>query len=192
MRAPSHRYTWRQYLELERDSAIKHEFFAGRIYAMAGGTPEHSALAVAVVSALYLQHQVKPCRVFNSDLRIRVLATGLSTYPDVSVVCGELQSDPEGGRTTVVNPVVIAEVLIDSTEEYDRGTKFEHYQLIPSFREYVLVSHRERLVEVFRRTDGASWNRTEARSTGRIALDSVGCELAVDDLYRGVELSSDQ
>ncbi|MGQ0505269.1 MAG: Uma2 family endonuclease [Myxococcaceae bacterium] len=186
MRLPTHhRYTWRQYLSFERSTDAKHEFFDGEIFAMAGGTPEHAALAAAVIAQLSAGLEGKPCRSYTSDLRIRVLATGLATYPDVSVVCGQPEYDPDADDT-VVNPVVLVEVLSDSTEDYDRGEKFENYQRIASLQEYVLVSQREPLVEVFRR-DGESWQRTEARR-GKLLLHFVGATLDVDRLYAGIDL----
>ncbi len=190
MRAPHHRYTWTEYLLLEESSTTKHEFFAGEIYAMAGGSPAHSALGLAVGGELREQLRGKPCRAYNSDLRIRVLETGLGTYPDVSVVCGELQYDPEQLRkpATVVNPTVIVEVLSGSTEDYDRGAKFENYQRIPTLREYVLVSHREPLIEVFRRGEDGEWTRSEARTQARVRLTSLDCELDVDRVYEGIAL----
>lgn len=188
MRALSHhRYTWHQYLSVEQSSNVKHEFLDGEIFAMAGGSPEHAALSLAVGGELREQLKGQPCRAYSSDLRVRVLASGLATYPDVSVICGDVQYDPDSAAT-VVNPVVIAEVPSDSTEEYDRGAKFEAYQQIPSLREYVLVSTRERLVEVFRRSRDGSWPRTEGRSRARIPLDSIGCTLDVDAVYAGIAL----
>ena len=189
MRSPHPRYTWQDYLRIEESSDVKHEFFDGQIYAMAGGTVEHSALAVALTVALSNQLRGDPCRVFNSDLRIRVEATGLATYPDVSIVCGEPRLDPEGKRTTVLNPMVLLEVLSDSTEEYDRTTKFEHYRSIPTLREYIIVSQRERLVEVFVRPDGdGEWARKQARTGGRLQLSSVKASLDVDEIYAGISL----
>ena len=191
MRSTSHhRYTWSQYLDLERDSPIKHEFLDGEIFAMAGGTPEHAALGAAVLRELGVGLRRKPCRAFTSDLSIRVERTGLATYPDASVVCGELRRDPEA-KNIVLNPTVIVEVTSDSTDSYDRGEKFEHYRQIPELREYVLVSHRERLVEVFRRDAGDRWIRFEARQRARARLESINCELDVDSLYEGAELHAE-
>src|SRR5262249_35971657 len=133
-------YFYSEYLELEEASNTKHEFLDGEIYAMAGGSPDHASLAAAVTTALLNQLRDKPCRVFSSDLRVRVLATGLATYPDITVVCGTLERDPES-EVTVVNPVVLVEVLSKRTETYDRGEKFDHYRHIPSLKEYVLVAH---------------------------------------------------
>jgi len=156
----------------------------GEIYAMAGGSPEHAELSVAIASSLRAQLEDEPCRVFSSDLRVRVRATGLVTYPDVTVVCGPLERD-EKSRETLLNPTVVVEVLSGGTERYDRGEKFGHYKQIPTLEEYVLVSQKEALVEVWRR-EGDSWTRREAKAGGRLALESIDCELVVDELYRGV------
>src|SRR5450432_3532511 len=104
--APYHSHTYREYLDFEATSNVKHEFFNGEIYAMAGGTPEHAALTMAIGSALVSQLRGGSCRVFSSDLRIRVLATGLTSYPDVTVVCGELRRDSESALV-VVNPKIL-------------------------------------------------------------------------------------
>ena len=182
--APRHHYAYRDYLSVEEGSQVRHEFLDGEIYAMAGGSPEHAALAMNVGSALVVQLRDRPCRVMSSDLRVRVLATGLATYPDVTVVCGPLQRDPED-RVAAVNPIVVVEVLSDSTEEYDRGDKLDHYRRIPSLRECLLVSHRRRLLEVERRESDGSWTRHQAGPGERLRLESIGCDLDVDDLYRG-------
>lgn len=181
-----HRYTWAEYLAFERGSNARNEFFNGEIYAMAGGTPEHAKLSARVIRELGNQLRGKGCEPFSSDLRVRVAATGLASYPDVSVICGPTQSDPQDPNT-ILNPTVLVEVLSSSTEEYDRGAKFEHYRQIPALREYVLVSHRERLIEVFRRGT-EEWIRTEARAGAAAALTSIHCELDVDAVYEGIEV----
>ena len=155
MPAPAHRihYTRAEYLALEASSNVKHEYLDGQIYGMAGGTPEHAALAAAVIGLLFPQLRRGRCRPLDADLRVRVAETGLATYPDVTVVCGARERDSVDGHA-VTNPTLIVEVLSPSTESYDRGDKFEHYKCLPSLREYVLVSHRERRVEVWTRGDG--------------------------------------
>lgn len=182
--AARHRYSYADYLHLEEASNVKHEFFAGEIYALAGGSPDHAALAVTVAAALVAGIGDRPCRVFSSDLRVRVLATGLATYPDVTVVCGPLERDPDD-RLTVVNPSLVAEVLSNSTEDYDRGEKLEHYKQIPSLRECLLVSHREPGIEIWRRRGDGPWERQAAGRGERVRLPSLDCEIAVDDIYRG-------
>jgi Uma2 family endonuclease len=180
-----HRYTWNEYLAFERASNAKNEFLSGEIYAMAGGTPQHAKLAARILRDLGQQLRGKPCEPYTSDLRVRVAATGLATYPDVTVICGPIQPDPQD-QNTALNATLLVEVLSNSTEEYDRGQKFEHYKQMPSLREYVLVSHREKLIEVFRRS-GDDWSRTEARSGSTVKLESIVSELAVDAVYEGVE-----
>lgn len=190
MRAPHRHNTWDEYLIVEETSGVKHEFFDGCIYAMSGGTVEHAQLAASVIIALGTQLRGTGCRVFSSDLRVRVEASGLGTYPDAAVICGEIRYDDAVKRTSALNPRVLFEVLSDSTEAYDRGTKFAHYRSIPSLQEYVLVSHREQLIEVFRRPEsgGEEWVRTEARRGRRVMLGSVEAALDVDELYAGVQL----
>jgi Uma2 family endonuclease len=178
--APRHRYSYADYLALEGAANTKHEYLDGEIYAMAGATPEHAALAVAVSGELFAQLRGGPCRVYSSDLRVRVLETGLATYPDVTVVRGPVERDPES-PTTVVNPMLVVEVTSDGTEDYDRGEKLAHYMKVPSLRE--VVPHRERRVEVFRREDGG-WQQLTFASDAQVDLTSIGCRLDVAAMYR--------
>src|SRR5213082_670560 len=141
-----HRYTYADYVALEMVSTGKHEFLEGEIYAMAGRSEEHSALAAAMVHALGNAVGDRPCRVHTSDLRIYVEAAGLATFPDASVICGPLKQHPPSPDATALNPTILIEVTSDSSEEYDTGTKFECYRTIPTLREYVVVSHRERRI----------------------------------------------
>lgn len=180
--APRHRYLYSEYLSLEEYANVRHEYFDGEIYAVAGGTPEHASICVNVSGSLNAQLKGRGCRVHSSDLHVRVLETGLATYPDVTVVCGQAELDPES-RNTIVNPKVIVEVLSPSTAAYDCAEKLSHYKRIPSLREVVLVAHDERLLEVWRREEDGSWIRSEARA-GSLALPSIGCSLEVAEVYR--------
>lgn len=177
-----HRYTFQEYLALEASSTIRHEFLAGEIYAMAGGTPQHAALAVAVSAALLAKTRGGPCRVHSSDLRVRSLATGLTTYPDVTVVCGPYETDTQD-KNTVVNPRLLVEITSESTEEYDRGEKLESYQRIPSLDAIMLVSHREQLIEIFERQGDSTWRRSEARSGASLSIAALNATLSVDEIY---------
>jgi Uma2 family endonuclease len=177
------RYAYDEYLAFERASNVKHEYLGGQIFAMAGGTPEHAAVANNVGTLLNVGLRGKRCKVYTSDLRVRVLLTDLATYPDVTVVCGREERDPADANT-LVNPALIVEVLSKSTEDYDRGEKFEHYRRIPSLREYVLVAFAERHIELRRRESDGSWTKHELREGEAVTLQSVGCELAVDEVYR--------
>jgi len=175
-----HDYSFADYLTLERDSEIKHEFDAGEILAMAGGTARHSALAVNITFAL---RGACPdgCTVFQSDMRVRIAATGRATYPDASMVCGPIDYDPDDAAgTTITNPVLVVEVLSVTTEKGDRGNKWMHYQRIPSLSEYVLVSQEPR-VEVYRRMPSGRWEYFEVRE-GSVRLAS-GSTLDLATLY---------
>jgi Uma2 family endonuclease len=184
--APYHSYTFREYLQLEEFANVKHEYFNGEIYAMAGGTPEHAALAMAIGSAFIAALRGGSWRVFSSDLRVRVLATGLATYPDVTIVCGELERDPEA-HSTVVNPKVVVEVLSDSTAAYDRGEKLEQYKQIESLQAVLLFSQISRRVELHERTERGF--RTEVITGDQpLKLACLGIELAVSTIYSDARL----
>ena len=174
--------TFQQYIAAERTSDVKHELVDGEVFDMSGGTPEHAALIAAVTAAIHTQLRGRPCRAFSSDLRVR--ASDLTTYPDVTVVCGRLERDPDDD-STILNPTVLVEVLSDSTEAFDRGKKAENYRRIASLREYVFVSQHEPHIEVFRRTD-QGWVLLEAQKGGRLRLESISCELDVDSIFEGV------
>lgn len=180
--APRHRHTFEEYLEIEEVARVRHEYYAGEIYAMAGGTPEHAAMAAAIMATLAAQLGDTPCRVYSSDLRVRVLATGLATYPDVTVICGPSERDPES-ITHVTNPKLVVEVLSQSTAEYDRGEKLLHYQQIPSLQTVVLVDHEEPRVDLWVRA-GESWQSRQFGPGEVVPLDAVSGRLTVDDVYR--------
>lgn len=182
MVAPSRHYTFDDYLSVEEMSAVRHEFLNGEIFAMAGGTPEHAALSAAAVVVLGRRLDGRPCRPYSADLRIRVVATGLATYADAAVICGDPIRDP-ASPTHVTNPIVIVEVLSQSTEAYDRGEKREHYQQIASLREYVLVAQDKREIEVHARPPGGIWQRSVHRAAETVDLPSIGIQFTVDELY---------
>jgi Uma2 family endonuclease len=170
------------YLAAEAAGELRHEFLAGEVVAMAGGTPEHGALAMAVGGELRAALRGKPCRVFSSDVRVHVAATGLTTYPDLSVVCGRLETHPDDPHA-VTNPIVLVEVLSASSEAYDRGAKAAHYRRLASLREYVLVAQDEPHIEVYRRNERNRWELVEARAGERVELASLDVTLDVDAIY---------
>jgi Uma2 family endonuclease len=174
-------YTYGQYVALEEESSVRHEYLDGEIYAMAGGSPDHAALAATIIGLLRSQLRTG-CRAFTADLRIRIPSTGLSTYPDVAVVCGRTQR-ADDDTLAVVNPVLLVEVTSDSTEEYDRGEKLRHYKHLYSLRHVLIVSHREPFLTVHERHE-TDWVVVEARQRQSVALASVGARLSVDDVYR--------
>ena len=182
-----HQYTYEAYLEFEAGNNARHEYLEGEIYAMAGGTLEHAAMAASVIVALGAELRGRPCTVYSSDLKVRVLATGLATYPDVTVICGRAESDPKSDHVAL-NPTLIVEVTSSGTETWDRGEKLDHYKAIPSLQEVVLVSHRRRRIELHRRDAGSSWNRHESGPGESLSLKSIDCTLRVDDVYRNVDV----
>ena len=186
---PRHRYTYAQYVALERESSTKHEFFDGEIYAMAGGSEDHSALAANVIAALVVAIGDRPCRVHTSDLRIYVEAVGLATFPDAAVICGPLQQHAASPNATALNPMILLEVTSDSSEEYDTGAKLELYRSIPTLREVLLVSHRERRITIHRRDAAGAWVTRVAIGGGRITVESLDAELLVDTIYRGASIA---
>lgn len=176
-------YSFQDYLRLERESPTRHEFLNGEVWAMAGGSPRHSAIAANIVRMLGNSLAGRRCGVFNSDLRMRVKATGLATYPDASVIRGRVELDPDDDKGhTATNPTLLVEVLSPSTERYDRGEKLAHYKQIPSLREVMLVAHDERRVNLWRRTD-TEWTQLVFRDGQDVELASLGVSLPVSDIY---------
>lgn len=177
------RMTHAEYLAAEATSEFRHEYLRGEVIAMAGGSLEHAALGAALAGEVRLALADKPCRVFSADARVRIAATDMTTYPDLSVVCGPLERAPEDEHA-LLNPIVLFEVLSDSTEAYDRGAKASHYRHIPSLREYVLVSQREPRIEVQRRNASGRWEIYEFTAGQQAVLESLGIVLSLDALYR--------
>lgn len=185
--SPTARMTPEEYLEAERAAETKSEYFAGEVFAMAGAGESHNLVVANLIVSLGTQLRKRPCRVYPSDLRVLVSETGLYTYPDVVVVCGEPRFLDEK-RDTLLNPTLLVEVLSDATEAYDRGKKFEHYRRIDSLQEYVLVSPTEPRVERFLRQEGGTWLFSEAAGLEATAdLPSIGCALPLAEVYEKVE-----
>jgi Uma2 family endonuclease len=171
------------YLAMERQAETKSEYLDGEMFAMTGGSRWHSLAIGNLVRELSLQLRHRPCQVYPSDLRVHIPASGLYTYPDLIVVCGEPRLQDEH-QDTLLNPTVIIEVLSPTTEAYDRGKKFEHYRSIESLMEYLLVSQSEPHIEQYLRQDGNRWLFTEtAGLEASLALPSIQCELALAEVY---------
>ena len=178
-----------EYLERERKAETKSEYFRGEVFAMAGASLRHGRIVTNLGRELSQQLRQKPCSVYSTDIRLGVKATGLYTYPDVMVVCGEeLLADQH--LDTVLNPIVISEVLSESTKNYDRGQKFQSYRTIPSLMEYLTVAQDEIHIEQYVRQSDQRWLLTEySDPAATITLSSIGVELRVGDVYEKVELA---
>jgi len=176
------------YLESERVGTVKHEYFRGRIYAMTGAKESHNLIAANSLASLHGQLRQKPCRVYPRDMRIKVLRTGLNTYPDVVVVCGQPEFTDEV-HDTIVNPTVVIEVLFASTERYDRGMKFQNCHTIDTLQSYVLISQEHHHIEYFARQENGLWLLQEVDELeGKIHTQFIECILLLADVYEKVEL----
>ena len=179
-----------EYLEIERRAEYKSEYYQGEMFAMAGAKWNHNLIAGHLVIQLGLQLRSRPCSVTPSDMRVLVNATGLYTYPDVIVVCGEPQF-LDGQRDTLLNPTLIAEILSPSTEAYDRGRKFENYRSIESLAEYLLVASDRMHADLYTRRQDGGWLLTSADGpAGTLSLASVNCQIALADIYEKADLET--
>jgi Uma2 family endonuclease len=185
--APKTKLTPAEYLAIERKAEFKSEYYRGEMFAMAGASRQHCFVKDNIVGELHQQLKSTACRSLSSDMRVKVNPTGLYTYPDIAIICGEPEFEDKQ-VDTLLNPRSIIEILSDSTEKYDRGTKFEHYRQIPSLLEYVLVSQERPLVERFVRQADGSWNVTEFSGLdATLEFTSVPSKVALAEIYRGVE-----
>lgn len=175
-----------QYLEIERKAEFRSEYFAGEMFAMAGASRQHNRITSNAVIKLGNQLEEKPCNIYSSDMRVLIESTGLFTYPDVVVTCGE-ERFAETAQDNLLNPILIIEVLSDTTEAYDRGKKFELYQQIESLAEYILVSQYEIKVEQFIKQSDKTWLYSQTTAIDSIInLASIDCQLILQDIYSKV------
>jgi Uma2 family endonuclease len=181
------RITPQEYLIRDRQASCKSEFHQGEVFAIGGGSANHSLIAANFVREAGNALKDKPCTVFNSDLRVQVRSTGLYTYPDATIVCGEREFDDDQ-RDTIINPTVIVEVLSDSTEKYDRGKKANHYRQIASLKELLLITQGRPHVERFTRQPNGDWMFHEQYDlSADFELKSLGIFVAISELYRGLK-----
>jgi Uma2 family endonuclease len=183
-------FTPEEYLELENKAETKSEYISGQIYAMSGASIPHNIITANVIGSLYAQLRGKPYRVYPGDLRVKVPATDLYTYPDVVVICGRPELD-ERDPMTVTNPSVIVEVLSPSTEAYDRGAKFAHYRRLDTLTDYLLISQDKMQSEHYSKWSDKQWLlRISESGTDRVEISSIGCDLLLSDLYEDVDWST--
>ena len=180
-------YDYADYLRSLEMSELKLEYSDGVIYAMAGGTKAHAQLSASVIGVLY-RLLPEPCKAATSDMKVRVEATDLSTFPDVSVVCGDAIA-PAVDPNAITNPTLLVEVTSRSTEDYDRGDKLSQYKQIPSLRVVLFVSHRsQRITRVER--EGSTWHEREFRAGEAVSVAMPALEISVDEIYRGITLDT--
>ena len=180
-------YSPQEYLAIERDAQEKHEYLNGEIFALAGASEKHNLITINIAASIHAQLKGTSCRVYSSDMRLRVSATGLYTYPDVVALCGDAHFDDEQ-RDTLLNPSLIIEVISKSTEGYDRGEKFAHYRRLESLKEYLLVSQDRYRVEHYVRQPDNQWLMSElSKLEASIELPSINCSLLLSDVYDRIE-----
>ena len=176
-----------EYLALERKAEYKSEYAYGQMYAMAGGSPEYNLIAGNVHTALNVALRDRPCLVFNSNMKVRVPSSLKFHYPDATVVCDNPHYDDKE-RDVLLNPLLLIEVLSPTTAAYDRGKKFQSYQEIPSFREYLLIAQDEPVIERFVKQADGNWLYTKVAGLDQsIELVTLDCRLALRDVYAKVE-----
>ncbi len=200
-----------EYLEFDRRAEWKYEYFNGMVWpvgepdrlltrreildflsgkgleAMAGGSSKHAIIGGNLFLAIGSQLRGKSCRPFNSDLKVRLTATGLYCYPDLTIACAPIEIDDE---ELLLNPAIIFEVLSKSTASYDRGDKWAHYQKIASLQMYVLVAQDKRYLEIYTKQNDGSW-LWQSVSQGTLELPFISCQLSIDDVYSDVEFADD-
>jgi Uma2 family endonuclease len=183
---PQRLLTPEEYLSLERQGESRSEYFAGEVFAMAGASQRHNLIAANVIRILGNQLLERDCNVYPTDMRVKIPRINKYTYPDITVTCGkEIFEDEQ--NDTLLNPMLIIEILSDSTEAYDRGKKFEHYQSLESLREYVLISQDPYRLECYVRQDDRTWTYTEFHSADDVAtLPTISCTLSLKDVYAKV------
>lgn len=184
------RLSTEEYLARERRAEFKSEYFNGELFAMAGAQQAHNLIVGNLLRTLGNQLLERDCKVYSSDMRVKIAKINKYTYPDVVVTCGK-ENFEDAEVDTLLNPVVIFEILSDSTEAYDRGKKFQHYQFLESLAEYVLISQDAVRVEQYIRQSDKTWQYSQYQELGDLVkLESVNCELALKDVYVKVEIES--
>ncbi len=180
------RFTEAEYLALEETAEERHEFVNGEVLAMDGASLAHELVVINLGSALRARLAARPCRVFGSNLRLRVSETGLYTYPDVSVVCGPPEVAPTR-PPSLLNPSLVVEVLSETTEGYDRGAKWHHYRRLASLGAYLLVNTTVKRLELYTRNADESWTVTVIDEAGELLVPSLGIVLPLSEVYDGFD-----
>lgn len=182
------KYTIEEYLEMEEASQERHEYYQGEIFAMSGPKVPHGIISGNTFLALGTKLKGKSCRPFNGEQRIHIEKNSLFTYPDISIVCGDVETR-NNDDWNILNPTVIIEILSPSTRDYDRGQKFKLYRDVPSLKEYILIDSEFINVEVFFLNDENHWELREYKSIeNSFILKSVQVQLDLKEIYEGTKL----
>jgi Uma2 family endonuclease len=182
------KFTIEEYLQMERSSEQKHEYYNGEIFAMSGASPKHNVIFRNLYGKLAYRLEGKPCQPYGSDLRIHIPENTLFTYPDISVICRDIVTE-EKDEDTIIEPSVLIEILSPSTKNYDRGTKFKLYRDIQSLKEYVLIDSEAASVEIFRLNESGHWQLEEYKNPDDfLKVNTVDFRLSLGEIYLGTRL----
>lgn len=177
------KYTIEEYLQMERASAVKHEYYQGEIFAMAGAKPRHNIISSNLIAELHLRLKTSPCFPYGNDMRIHIPENTLFTYPDISIIYGEIKTFDKD-KDTALQPIILIEILSKTTRDHDRGGKFKLYRDIPTIKEYMLVDSENIGVEIFRKNEHNHWELEEYKNLQEIVnLPAIGVSVSMKDIY---------
>ncbi|HRH48090.1 MAG TPA: Uma2 family endonuclease [Panacibacter sp.] len=184
------KFSIEDYLEIENTSIEKHEYYKGEIFAMSGAKMPHNDISKNLSGNLYVKLKGKKCQSYGSDVRIHIESNTLFTYPDISIICGDVVTR-NNDDYNVLNPTVIIEILSPSTKNYDRGEKFKLYRDIPTLKEYILVDSESIHIEVFRLNENNHWELEEYNSTENLLhIKAINENILISEIYEGVKLEA--
>jgi Uma2 family endonuclease len=185
------RYTLEEYLELDKNSEEKIEYFDGEVFSMVGVHPNHALLQGRLITTFNNQTAERGCYIYPSDLRVKVPSLPPYRYPDLSALCGKPEFEEISGLLSLTNPTLLVEILSPSTEAFDRGEKFAHYKSIPAFREYLLVAQNKKYLTHYIKQTERAWLQTEYGAGEALQIVTLECELDIDALYSGINFESE-
>ncbi|KPV51081.1 hypothetical protein SE17_23260 [Kouleothrix aurantiaca] len=186
---PKRHYSVEEYLDLQRSGVLKHEYYRGEIFALTGSSEAHNLILTNIVMSLGTQLRKRACKVYPSDMRLKIPKTGLYTYPDVSIVCGMPQFD-DSKQDTLLDPIVVIEILSPSTERYDRGKKFQNYRTVNSLQEYLLVSQDDYHIDHYTNQNNGTWLlKTYSGKDAVLFVKAIDCTMLLDDVYDKVDIA---
>lgn len=185
---PQKKITLEEYFELDRTAEANYEYFDGEIFEMSGVSPNHATIEINLITNINPQANKMGCRIFPANLRIKVPALPTYRYPDLSVACGEATFEEIGGLQCLTNPVLIVEILSESTESYYRGEKFRQYKSIETFREYILVSSESKNVSHYLKHNEKFWLQSDYEAGESLHITTLDFDLRVDEIYQGITI----
>ena len=188
---PKPKYTLEEYFELEQKSEGWFEYFDGEVFEMSGVHPRHASIETNLITSLTIKTSSRGCKVFPSNLRLKVPTLPPYRYPDLSALCGEPKFETINGLPCLLNPSLIIEILSPSTEAFDKDEKFKGYKSIPSFREYILISQNSKDITHYLKQSDRFWLRGDYTEGEAFRIETLDCELSVEEIYQGINFESE-